>query len=80
MKFIDLFAGIGGFHLAIKKTDHKAKCVFASEFNKSSADVYFENFGINAYNDITLVEEKNIPRFDLLTAGFPCQLLRFEFR
>jgi DNA (cytosine-5)-methyltransferase 1 len=73
MKFIDLFAGIGGFHLAIKKTDRKAKCVFASEFNKSSADVYFENFGIPAFNDITLVEERNIPRFDLLTAGFPCQ-------
>ena len=73
MKFIDLFAGIGGFHLAIKKTDHMAKCVFASEFNKSSADVYFDNFGINAFNDITLVEERNIPHFDLLTAGFPCQ-------
>jgi len=73
MKFIDLFAGIGGFHIAIKKTDHKAKCVFASEFNKSSADVYFENFGIDAFNDITLVEEKNIPPFDLLAAGFPCQ-------
>ena len=73
MKFIDLFAGIGGFHLAIKKTDFNAKCVFASEFNKSSANVYYDNFGIDAFNDITLVEEKNIPHFDLLTAGFPCQ-------
>jgi DNA (cytosine-5)-methyltransferase 1 len=73
MRFIDLFAGIGGFHVAIKKANKKAKCVFASEYNKSAADVYFENFGIPAFNDVTLVEERKIPRFDLLTAGFPCQ-------
>ncbi len=70
-KFIDLFAGIGGFHLALSSLH--SKCVFASEWDKHAAEVYSNNFGIYPSGDITEIEEQDIPNHDILCAGFPCQ-------
>lgn len=69
--FIDLFAGIGGFHLAL--TSLGAKCVYASEWDSFAQAVYKKNFKIEPDGDITQVDEKNIPNHDILCAGFPCQ-------
>jgi DNA (cytosine-5)-methyltransferase 1 len=71
VKFIDLFSGIGGFHLALKKTN--SECVFASEWDKNCQEVYEQNFNIKPYGDITKIDAKDIPSHDLLCAGFPCQ-------
>jgi DNA (cytosine-5)-methyltransferase 1 len=79
-RFIDLFAGIGGFHLALH--DLGAKCVFASEWNDHARKTYEHNFKSispslfkngNFAGDITQVSKKDIPDFDILTGGFPCQ-------
>ena len=72
-KFIDLFAGIGGFRLALQNL--QGKCVFTSEWDKYSQQTYLANFGEVPFGDITKPETKNqIPEnFDLLCAGFPCQ-------
>ena len=69
--FIDLFAGIGGFHLAMHELG--GKCVFASEWDKDAQDTYRANYGIEAFGDITKIDEKDIPQHDVLCAGFPCQ-------
>lgn len=69
--FIDLFAGIGGFHLAFSHEGFK--CVFSSEINKHCQEVYFNNYNEIPYGDITKINPKDIPDFDILTAGFPCQ-------
>ncbi len=72
--FIDLFAGIGGFHQAMKSFG--GECVFASEFEPHAAETYHENYPKTPlYGDITTQEVKDkIPaRFDVLCAGFPCQ-------
>jgi DNA (cytosine-5)-methyltransferase 1 len=70
-KFIDLFSGLGGFRIALEKAN--GKCVFSSEIDKDVAKVYFENFGDYPSGDITKIDEKTIPDFDILAAGFPCQ-------
>jgi len=79
-KFIDLFAGIGGFHLALHNLS--AECVFASEWDEKARKTYEMNFKSvspklfssgNFVGDITEVNKKSIPDFDILTAGFPCQ-------
>ena len=70
-KFIDLFAGIGGFHYAL--SSYGAKCVFASEWDKYASETYEQNFKIKPQGDITLIDEKNIPQHDILCGGFPCQ-------
>lgn len=70
-KFIDLFAGIGGFHYAL--SSYGAKCVFASEWDSHAATVYENNFGIRPYGDITKVNEEEIPSHNILCGGFPCQ-------
>lgn len=72
-KFIDLFAGIGGFRLAMQKTG--GQCVFTSEWEKSAQKTYCQNFGEIPFGDITKQRVKNyIPKdFDILCAGFPCQ-------
>lgn len=78
--FIDLFAGIGGFHLAMHSVG--GKCVFASEWDKYARVTYEENF--KAHNpelfqngnfncDINDADPNQIPKFDILCAGFPCQ-------
>lgn len=71
LKFIDLFAGLGGFHLALHELGHE--CVFASEINENLATLYHENFNIRPDGDIKEVEERQIPVHDVLCAGFPCQ-------
>jgi DNA (cytosine-5)-methyltransferase 1 len=72
-KFIDLFAGIGGFRLAFQNLG--GKCVFTSEWDKYSKKTYEANFGEVPFGDITKIQTKNyIPdNFDVLCAGFPCQ-------
>ncbi len=71
LKFIDLFAGIGGFHLAL--SSFGTKCVFTSEWDKHAQKVYYENFGIKPHGDITLIHESDVPKHDILCGGFPCQ-------
>lgn len=69
---IDLFAGIGGFHLALQKLGHE--CVFASELKSDLQQLYEINFGGNViHGDILSFEPKDIPAHDILCAGFPCQ-------
>lgn len=79
-KFIDLFAGIGGFHLALHNLG--AECVFASEWDEHARKTYELNFknispklfeSGNYVGDITKVDKASIPDFDILCAGFPCQ-------
>ncbi|MBQ4440253.1 MAG: DNA (cytosine-5-)-methyltransferase [Kiritimatiellae bacterium] len=69
--FIDLFAGIGGIRLGYQLLG--GKCVFSSEWDKEAAKTYFSNFGEMPFGDIQKIEPKNIPDFDVLLAGFPCQ-------
>lgn len=69
--FIDLFAGIGGFRMAFNNEGFK--CVFSSEINKHCQEVYFNNYKELPYGDITKINPKDIPDFDVLTGGFPCQ-------
>ena len=80
LKFIDLFAGIGGFHLAFHNVG--AECVFASEWDEPARLTYQTNFAkisprlfktANFAGDITSVKKSDIPDFDILCAGFPCQ-------
>jgi DNA (cytosine-5)-methyltransferase 1 len=70
-RFIDLFAGLGGFHLALERLG--GTCVFAAEWKESLRDLYETNFGLRPAGDITLIAPQSIPKHDLLTAGFPCQ-------
>lgn len=74
LKFIDLFAGIGGFHLALSSLG--AKCVFASEKDKFARQTYEENFDTTNFefnDDIRKIHPDQIPDHDVLCAGFPCQ-------
>jgi DNA (cytosine-5)-methyltransferase 1 len=82
LRFVDLFAGIGGFHLAMHRLG--AKCVFAAEWDDAARKTYKANFeaispelfegeGKLFAGDITLVNKADIPDFDVLCAGFPCQ-------
>jgi DNA (cytosine-5)-methyltransferase 1 len=71
LKFIDLFAGLGGFHLAL--TDLGYKCVFASEINPELRDLYEVNYGLKCHGDINAVSAGDIPKHDIICAGFPCQ-------
>ena len=70
-KFIDLFAGLGGFRLALESLG--AECVYSSEWDIPVQEVYYNNFGDIPDGDITKVNEKSIPNHDILCAGFPCQ-------
>ena len=78
--FIDLFAGIGGFHYAFHNVG--AECVFSSEWDEPARKTYQTNFekvcpnlfsSGNFVGDITKIDKKSIPDFDILTGGFPCQ-------
>lgn len=71
LKFIDLFAGIGGFRVALEQLG--LKCVFSSEIDKHAIDMYKANFNDDSECDITQLNPKKIPDFDILCAGFPCQ-------
>ncbi|WP_435197975.1 DNA cytosine methyltransferase [Lactobacillus iners] len=70
-KFIDLFAGIGGFRLALESFG--AKCVYSNEWDRFAQETYQMNFGDTPEGDITQVDETSIPDHDILCAGFPCQ-------
>lgn len=72
-KFIDLFAGIGGFRIAMQKL--QGECVFSSEWDKMAQRTYYANFGEIPFGDITKPETKQwIPsKFDIICGGFPCQ-------
>lgn len=70
-KFIDLFAGLGGFRLALQSLG--AKCVYSSEWDEPVRKVYIENFNDIPAGDITKVDENAVPDHDILCAGFPCQ-------
>lgn len=69
--FIDLFAGIGGIRLGYQALG--GKCVFSSEWDEAAAKTYEANFGVKPHGDITKIAPKDIPDFDVLLAGFPCQ-------
>jgi DNA (cytosine-5)-methyltransferase 1 len=69
--YIDLFAGIGGFHLAADALG--GKCVFASEIDAEAKRAYKENFKMEPQGDITQIPASDIPDHDVLLAGFPCQ-------
>ncbi len=71
MRFVDLFAGLGGFHLALRNLGHQ--CVFASEIDAELRETYYKNFGVRPSGDICQVDVASIPRHDILCAGFPCQ-------
>ena len=72
MKFIDLFAGLGGFHHGMSNAGG-FECVFASELDPDLRSLYYENHGIEAAGDITKIDETSIPKHEVLCAGFPCQ-------
>lgn len=69
--FIDLFAGIGGFRLAMQANG--GECVFSSEWDSAAKQTYYENYGEVPFGDITKIEPSSIPDFTVLTGGFPCQ-------
>jgi DNA (cytosine-5)-methyltransferase 1 len=71
MKFVDLFAGLGGFHVALSQLGHE--CVFACEIDETLRDLYCQNFGLQALGDIREIHPSTIPSHDILCAGFPCQ-------
>lgn len=71
LKFIDLFAGIGGIRKGFE--DSNTECVFSSEWDKYASKTYEANYGERPYGDITKIDEKEIPSHDILLAGFPCQ-------
>ena len=77
LRYIDLFCGIGGFRYASKgafdKLGINGKCVFSSDIDKYAQDSYEANFGERPMGDIKLIDEKDVPDFDILLAGFPCQ-------
>ncbi|MEO6860654.1 MAG: DNA (cytosine-5-)-methyltransferase, partial [Microcoleus sp.] len=71
MKFIDLFAGIGGFRQGFERAGFE--CVFSCEIDKNCREVYSNNFHENPAGDIKEINPANLDEFDVLVAGFPCQ-------
>lgn len=69
--FIDLFAGIGGIRLGFESVG--GKCVFSSELDEDACATYEANFGEHPSGDITKIDARTIPDFDILLGGFPCQ-------
>lgn len=70
-RFIDLFAGLGGFHIALNRLG--GECVFAAEIQDHLQDLYEINFKLRPVGDITEINPEDVPDHDVLTAGFPCQ-------
>lgn len=77
IRYIDLFAGIGGFRIAVtqasKKLDLQTECVFSSDIDEDARKAYQTNFGDLPSGDITKIHENQIPDHDILFGGFPCQ-------
>ena len=70
-KFIDLCAGIGGFHIALKELG--GECVLAAEIDTYAIETYNQNYNIDSNNNLRDLTKKDIPDYDILCAGFPCQ-------
>ncbi len=68
---IDLFAGIGGIRLAIDR--NQLECVYSNDYNKYSCQTYTANFGEIHCADLASIDAEDIPHFDILCGGFPCQ-------
>lgn len=73
LRFIDLFAGVGGIRLGFQGDSTNTECVYSSEWDKFAQKTYEANFGELPDGDITKVDAASIPDFDVLLAGFPCQ-------
>ncbi|MGK4072385.1 DNA cytosine methyltransferase [Lactobacillus crispatus] len=73
IKFIDLFAGIGGIRLGFEGDSNNTECVYSSEWDKFAQKTYEANFHVKPDGDITKVSASSIPNFNVLLAGFPCQ-------
>lgn len=71
LRFADFFAGLGGFHLAMDRLGHE--CVFACEIDSELAATYEKNFGLKPKGDLRSIKASDIPKHDVLCAGFPCQ-------
>ena len=71
MKFIDLFCGIGGFRIGFERNGFE--CVFSSDFDKKVQETYEQNYSEKPYGDLTKLNPKDLPKFDVLLGGFPCQ-------
>lgn len=71
LRFIDLFAGIGGMRLGFEQAG--CRCVFSSEWNHFSRHTYEVNFHEQPAGDITKIAATDIPEHEILVAGFPCQ-------
>jgi DNA (cytosine-5)-methyltransferase 1 len=71
LRFIDLFCGLGGFHIGLARLGHR--CVFACEKDPDLRELYAANFGIHPHPDIRKLRPSDIPSHDVLCAGFPCQ-------
>ena len=71
LRLVDLFAGLGGFNLALSRLGHR--CVLASEVNSNLRKLYSRNFGIDPVGDIRDLQPSDVPAHDILCAGFPCQ-------
>ncbi|MFC2094963.1 DNA (cytosine-5-)-methyltransferase [Candidatus Bipolaricaulota bacterium] len=71
MRFVDMFAGLGGFHMALSRLGHE--CVMACESNDALRALYARNFGIQPHPDIRSLRIEEVPSHDILCAGFPCQ-------
>ncbi|MDD7600866.1 MAG: DNA (cytosine-5-)-methyltransferase [Campylobacter sp.] len=69
--FIDLFCGVGGIRIGMEQNGFK--CIFSSDINEECKKTYFKNFNEMPKGDITKISESDIPRHDILCAGFPCQ-------
>ncbi|MFN0107295.1 MAG: DNA cytosine methyltransferase [Blastocatellia bacterium] len=77
IKFVDLFAGIGGFRFALqqvcKERNLEASCVLSSDIDEECQKSYFANFEEMPHGDITQIDESSVPKHDILLGGFPCQ-------
>lgn len=71
LRFADMFAGLGGFHVGLTRLGHR--CVFACESDERLRDLYQLNFGLQPHFDIRKLRSDRIPEHDILCAGFPCQ-------
>ncbi len=71
LRFVDLFAGLGGFHVAMERLGHR--CVLACEIDPDLQKLYTLNFGVAPEGDIRSIAPSDIPAHDILCAGFPCQ-------
>jgi len=71
ISFIDLFCGVGGIRLGLEKAGFK--CLFSSDINLECQKTYFNNFNEMPRGDISKIDNSEIPKHDILCAGFPCQ-------